>query len=130
MYTYSTEKDFTPEQLVDLFRSVNWELDTPSAVLYTAMQRASHLVTAWDDKTLIGLIRSTDDSIWHANIDCLVVRDCYQHRGIGTALLNKMQELLESTACISVSPNDACNNRFYEKFGFVVIEGSSLLQRF
>lgn len=128
MFFLTTEKCFNEHDLIELFHSVDWETDTPSSVLYVAMQNASNIVTAWSDEKLIGLIRSMDDSVWNANIDCLVVHKEYQHRGVGASLVDELLRNLGHILCISVSPSEKANNSFYQKFGFKEIYGSSLLQ--
>lgn len=124
----STSKSLDSESLKDLFNSVGWDLDTPPEMLSLAMGNASHIVTAYDDSHLIGLIRSMDDGMWHANIDCLVVHKDYQRTGVGTQLLNELLKLLKDVSTISVSPNESKNFAFYEKFGFKQIEDGGLLQ--
>ena len=124
----STSKNLDSKSLKDLFNSVDWDLDTRPELLSLAMKNASHVITAYDNSRLIGLIRSMDDTIWHANIDCLVVHKDYQRTGVGTMLLNELLKLLKDVPTISVSPNESKNFAFYEKFGFTLIEDGGLLQ--
>lgn len=121
-------KDFTEQDIVELFHSVEWDIFTDNTVLYKAMQNSSRVITAWHENKLVGLVRSMDDSLWNANIDCLVVHKDYQNRNIGSQLIKTLLEEMTDILCISVSPNDAANIGFYKKFGFKTVEGSSLLQ--
>lgn len=124
----STSKNLDSESLKDLFNSVGWDINTRPELLSLAMENASHIVTAYDGSHLIGLIRSMDDAMWHANIDCLVVHKDYQRTGVGTMLLNELLKLLKDVPTISVSPNESKNFAFYEKFGFTRIKDGGLLQ--
>ncbi len=128
MIALSRDKNFSVNDIAELFHSVNWDMDTPPDILTTAMMNSTNVVTAWDEDRLVGIIRSMDDSVWNANIDCLIVHKDYQNRGIGSLLLTEMLKLLGKIMYISVSPNEEKNIGFYEKFGFKVIKGSTLLQ--
>ena len=129
MYALSDTKDFRTEELTLLFHSVGWDLTTDPLLLQTAMKNSTTIISAWDGNKLVGIIRSMDDSVWSANIDCLLVHKDYHGRGIGTALLTELLARIGHIEYISVSPSDPSNNSFYEKQGFKKIEGSSLLQR-
>lgn len=122
-------KDFEPEELAELFRSVGWEENTPPKVLRDAMRNATRVFCAYDGDKLVGLIRSMDDGCWSANIDCLVVHRDYWGKGISTELMTTMLIDLKDVLCISVSPNEQANVPFYEKFGFELVADGRLLQR-
>lgn len=79
-------KSFATSALAELFRSVGWEENTPPKVLKTAMLNATRVIAAYDGAKLVGLIRSMDDGVWSANIDCLVVHVDYWGNGVGRAL--------------------------------------------
>lgn len=128
MFKLREIKDFAPSDIAELFHSVSWDIDTPVEVLADAMKKSTNIISAWEGNKLVGLIRSMDDGCWSANIDCLVVHADYQNRGIGTALLTELLRKIDSVITISVSPNEQENNAFYQKFGFEVVAGSSLLQ--
>lgn len=127
-YTISSNRMLNETQLFNLFSSVNWDSANDTHRLQEAFLHSSHILTAWDGQKLIGIIRSMDDNVWSATIDCLVVHKDYQREGIGSLLLQKLLKELQHITYISVSPNDSKSNKFYEKFGFQTIPGSSLLQ--
>ena len=128
MITLSSDKNFSECDLADLFHSVNWDINTSSSILLKAMSNSTRVITAWYGNKLVGIIRSMDDSVWSANIDCLVVHKKYQNMGIGTSLLTELLNQIKHILCISVSPNERKNIGFYLKFGFKIIDGSMLLQ--
>ena len=87
------------------------------------MKKASHVVSVWNKKELIGIIRSVGDSKWSENIDCLIVKPEYQNQGIGSILLNTLLNELTTCRYINVCPDDKDVLKFYEKFNFKIVEG-------
>ena len=81
---------FTLHDLKELFPSVGWKSAEDPEMLQKAFTSASHVVSAWNNETLVGIIRSMDDGIWSANINCLVVHKNYQGRGRSNLLLSEM----------------------------------------
>lgn len=130
MITLLKGKHFSKSDLTALFHSVGWELETPAQVLVEAMQNATHIVSAWDGSKLVGIVRSMDDNVWSANIDCLVVHKDYQGTGVGTALLTELLTDIKHILCISVAPNEKKNAGFYQKFGFMIVADGALLQMY
>lgn len=124
---FSEKKEISEEQLYSLFESVSWN-DICKCDLKLAINNSSHIITAWDRDTLVGLIRSMDDNIWSATIDCLIVHKNYQNKGIGSTLVKKLLEKINHIKYISVAPNNSKNNNIYCKYGFCVVKDSSLLQ--
>lgn len=128
---YHTEvRDYSAEDIASLLHSVYWDLDTDPEVLRRAMLNATRVTAAWHRGRMVGIIRSMDDDCWSANIDCLVVHSEYQGRGVGSSLIRRMLDRTGHIMNISLSPNDPHNNTFYFKFGFQLVEGSSLLQKY
>ena len=58
---YKDTHIFTEKELQRLFLSVEWESGNYPAKLVQAMQNSSHVISAWDDNKLIGLVRALDD---------------------------------------------------------------------
>ena len=128
MPVISSSDPYTAEELKTLFSSVGWSGGLSSEQLYTAVQRSSHAVTARVDGVLAGIVRSMDDGIWSANIDCMVVHPAYQRRGIGSAMLRALLRELSGIRYISVAPNSADTVPLYLKFGFELVEDGRMLQ--
>ncbi len=129
MLTISSDDPFGAQELKALFASVGWAVDLSPEMLWNAMRNSSHYVTARLDGALVGIVRSMDDGIWSANIDCMVVHSAFQRRGIADAMLKKLLEVLGQIKYISVSPDSAYVLPLYQKNGFALIEGGVLLQR-
>ena len=128
MITYDILNIPSEHELRALFDSVGWAQMLTDAELQLAIDKSSHLVTAWDDTELVGLIRSMDDGIYSANIDLLLVHTDYQNKGIGTTLITKLLEQMSNIKCISTSPNESKNFGLYQRCGFKLVDGSGLLQ--
>ena len=125
---YSLMKNFSSAQIFNVFKSVGWANDISEDNLHLAILQSSHIVTAWHNGEIVGLIRSMDDNIWSANIDCLIVNPKYQKMGIGKALVNLLLDELKHIHYITVAPNEHKTIEFYQKLGFSFIEGSGVLQ--
>lgn len=129
MLVISPSEPYGAEELKALFSSVGWSDGLSADTLLAAMRNSSHAVTARMDGVLVGIVRSMDDGIWSANIDCMVVHAAYQRRGIAGAMLRALLHELSGIRYISVAPNDAGTVPLYLKNGFTLIEDGRLLQR-
>ena len=59
---YTEEKNFTPQQVADLFLSVRWVVGKYPDRLHKALMNSSRVISTWDGDRLVGLIRIMDDS--------------------------------------------------------------------
>lgn len=76
---YSTQKDFTSQQALDLYASVGWSAytnDLPK--LLRAISKSSLVISAWHGEELVGLIRTLTDSETIAYIQDILVKPAYQ----------------------------------------------------
>ena len=55
------------------------------------LQHANLVITAWDEKLLVGIARSFTDFSFVTYLSCLVVRDTHQRQGIGKELMRRTQ---------------------------------------
>ncbi len=116
-------KTFHERDLQNLFYSVGWKSAENPGLLKKAFEKSSHVISAWEDDVLAGIIRSMDDGYWSANIDCLVVHKDYQKKGIATQMLLELLNDLSEIQYINICPDDKELINFYLKFGFTVKEG-------
>ena len=88
--------------------------------LARAIANSWYLVAVYDEDRLVGFGRVVSDGVLHAMIYDLIVASDYQHRGIGTQVLNML-----IPQCLEYNIRDIqlfCargKRHFYEKFGFV-----------
>ena len=119
-------KVFGNKDLQELFSSVNWKSAETPEKLVNAFKNSSNVISAWENDSLVGIIRSMDDGCWSANIDCLVVHKDYQKKGIAKQLLSELLKDLKTIEYINVCPDDKSMYEFYSKFGFKFIDGCYL----
>ncbi len=126
--TYTEEKNFTPQQVADLFLSVRWVVGKYPDRLYKALMNSSCVISAWDGDRLIGLIRIMDDSELVCFINYVLVHPDYRGRGIAGHLLEMVKAAYTSYLYINVMIGDSKNAAFYEKHGFKVKENALPMQ--
>jgi len=122
--TFSRSKTFQSAELQKLFSSVDWDSAKKPDILVKAFEKSSHVVSVRNEKNeLVGIIRSMDDDIWSANIDCLVVHRDYQNIGLGSILMSELMVDIMHIKYINVCPDSKKMECFYGKFGFKTING-------
>ena len=128
LITYTEEKNFTPQQVADLFLAVRWVVGKYPDRLYKALMNSSRVISAWDGDRLVGLIRVMDDSELVCFINYVLVHPDYHCRGIAGRLLEMVKEAYKSYLYVNVMIGDSKNALFYEKHGFKVKENSLPMQ--
>jgi len=103
--TYTEEKNFTPQQVADLFLSVRWVVGKYPDRLYKALMNSSRVISAWDGDRLVGLIRVMDDSELVCFINYVLVHPDYQGQGIAGHLLEMVKDAYKSYLYINVKEN-------------------------
>lgn len=124
---YSNTKDFSSRDLQDLFLSVNWESGRYPEKLVRAMKNSTHVISAWHEDRLVGLIRALDDGETVAFLHYLLVNPDYQNRHIGGELMKRMLANFESLLYVKVMPSDPKTIPFYERYGFKTYENYSAM---
>ncbi|MFI3169357.1 MAG: GNAT family N-acetyltransferase [Faecalibacterium sp.] len=119
--TYTEEKNFTAEQVQELFLALNWVSGTFPTRLYKALMHSSTVITAWDGDKLIGLVRLLDDSELTAFLHYVLVRPEYQGKGIAGHMLAMAKEKYKDFLYIDVMPEESKNAVYYQQQGFTVM---------
>ena len=118
MITFTDKRNFSQQQLYELFKSVNWlSADYPER-LYKALNNCETVFTAWDDSRLVGLINAIDDSELTAYVHYLLVRPEYQNKGIGKELLRLVRDKYKDYLYIELIAESRELIGYYEKNGF------------
>ena len=128
MITYKETKDFAPEDLKELFLSVNWESGQYPERLARAMKNSTQVISAWDGEKLVGLVRALDDGETVGFIHYLLVNPEYQGLHIGGELMKRVMEKLNGLLYVKIMPSDPKTIPFYKKFGFVEYDNYSALE--
>lgn len=121
---YSQTRELSPEDLQNLFLSVEWDSGNHPEQLARAMRGTHRVFTAWDKGLLVGLASAISDGAMTAYVQYLVVRPEHQGRGIGSALLRRLLDEyrdLPRTALIAYEDKTG----FYEKCGFTLGAGKA-----
>lgn len=95
-FTFSTQKEFPPNQILDLYASVEWTAyskDIPK--LLRALEKSSLVISAWEDEELLGLSRALTDGETIAYIQDILVKPEAQGKNIGRKLMSLMLEQLK-----------------------------------
>ncbi len=109
--------DFTPDQLQDLFLSVEWSSGHFPDKLVVAMRNFKTVFSAWDGEKLIGMICAMDDGVMNAYVHYLLVRPEYQGKGVGQQLVERIKAKYKDYLRIVVVAYDK-EIGFYEHCGF------------
>lgn len=92
------------------------------------LRNSSAVISAWDGKRLVGLVRGLDDGETVAFLHYLLVDPEYQKRGIGKALMVRILAEYSNMLYVKIMPSDLKSVRFYEKFGFKSFDNYSAMQ--
>lgn len=81
------------------------------------LQHAPLIVTAWDKTLLVGIARTLTDFSYIGYLADLAVRDTYQKKGIGKALIEKTREKMgpRSLLVLLAAPKAV---EYYQQIGF------------
>lgn len=116
-YTHYTEQEILP-----LYQSVGWTNYTNHPeMLKNAFEHSLKTYAAYNNDTLIGLIRVVGDGYSVVFIQDLLIYPEYQHKGIGTALLNLILETYKDVYQKHLlTDNTPKTIRFYKSIGLTM----------
>lgn len=117
MITYAENKITSAKAIADLREAVGW--NRMENVYNDPDMTSYYHIACYDGDILIGYIDSVSNSVSDAYIQDLIVHPCYQGKGIGTELMNRMISALKERHIymISVVYEDNLKS-FYKRFGF------------
>lgn len=91
------------DELYELFKSAECDDDLPKEKILEAMQKSSRLITVRLEGKLIGIVRSMDDGVLSADIDCLVVHGEHRHNGVEELLVDEMLNVLKDVKYVVIT---------------------------
>lgn len=120
MVTITDQKPTMPEVLV-LYKSVGWSMYTRDpARLERALTHSLTVLSAYEGKQLVGLIRAVGDGETILFIQDLLVLPEYQRRGIGKQLIEALlARFPEVRQRVLLTDDDPKTRSFYKAAGFV-----------
>lgn len=115
---YKLNEHISTLELSNLRQSVGWprmEQEYKNPKLYNFLE-----IACYDNLDLIGYVSVVSNYVTDAYIQDLMVRPDYQHKGIGTTLINQAINYIKQKGIymISVIYGDESLKSFYERFGF------------
>lgn len=121
--TYTDQRNFSANDLYQLFQSVDWLSANYPDRLKKAMDYCETVFTAWDDNRLVGLVNAIDDSELTAYVHYLCVDPAYQEQGIGSELLSRIKEKYKKYLYIIIIAENEPLIKFYSQNGFQHLDG-------
>ena len=120
MVTITDQKPTMPEVLA-LYKSVGWSMYTRDpARLERALTNSLTVLSAYEGKQLVGLIRAVGDGETILFIQDLLVLPEYQRRGIGKQLIEALlARFPEVRQRVLLTDDDPKTRSFYKAAGFV-----------
>jgi len=92
MIKYSYKKDVDARQINEIYHEGGWvKKSNANSIkhLSNMFKSSDFIVSAWDGKKLVGIVRVLTDKFENGFILGLMVRKSYRGQGIGTNLLKK-----------------------------------------
>lgn len=119
----------TAEEAIDLYTNSGLPRPVQDAERIQKMYEHSNLiVTAWDNRLLVGVSRCITDWVWSCYLADLSVREEYKYKGIGKELINQTRIALgDESMLLLLSVPQAME--YYPKVGFVKQESSFIINR-
>lgn len=117
---YSNKKNISYKQLFELYKSVGWATnkDKPDKrkLISKTYKNSQIVISVWDKKELVGVVRALTDKVTDGVIFGLVVRPKYQKHGLGEELVKKCMKKYPKLRWYAGSENSK-TDKFYRKIG-------------
>jgi GNAT superfamily N-acetyltransferase len=110
-------KEINIEDIIRLYKANEWSSAEKPDLLHKALLNSETLITAWDNKKLIGLGNAISDGYLTVYYPHLLVLPEYQGKGIGKMICDKMQEKYGDFH-MQMLTADGKSIDFYKKNGF------------
>mgnify|MGYP001157690427 FL=1 len=120
---YIDTKNYTSNDLQELFQSVGWLSANYPERLKKALGNSETVFTVWDGEKLVGLVNAIDDSELTAYVHYLCVNPEYQGQGIGKNLLQRIKEKYKNYLYIILIAENKELVKYYSKNGFEYVDG-------
>ncbi|MGF1600676.1 MAG: GNAT family N-acetyltransferase [Thermosynechococcaceae cyanobacterium] len=115
-------KDIRTEDLAQLHQLMQvaafWACDRTLADWAIALKHSFPIISAWNQKTLIGIARATSDGIYRATIWDVVIHPDYRGEGLGRKLVQTLLAHPHMNKVERVYLMTTHHQSFYEGIGF------------
>lgn len=114
-------KKLSYDKVVKIFFEVGFLKKPSKTNLYNqsiqeAFKNSQYVISAWDEKQLVGFVRVLSDKTIFATIWNMIVKPEYQNKGIGELLVKQIFKKYNKHAVFLIA--DQKVKGFYEKMGF------------
>lgn len=113
----SETREIKKEKIIRLYKANNWSSAEKPTDLYNALINSHSLITAWNEKELIGLGNAISDGYLVVYYPHLLVHPNYQGKGIGKRIMDRMQKKYKNFH-MQMLTADGKSIDFYRKIGF------------
>jgi len=113
----SENRNINMEDIIELYRANGWSSADRPNQLYKALINSDTLLSAWDREVLVGIGNAISDGHLVVYYPHLLVHPHYQGKGIGSMLVEKMQENYGHMH-MQMLTADGKAIEFYKKAGF------------
>jgi GNAT superfamily N-acetyltransferase len=113
----SDTRNINLEDILILYKANNWSSANKPIELHNGLLNSETLITAWEDKKLVGLGNAISDGHLTVYYPHLLVLPEYQGKGIGKMIFDKMQEKY-CDFHMQMLTADGKSVDFYKKNGF------------
>lgn len=116
---YKVNKIPKSNEVLKLYNDANWfaytkDLDT----LMLSLEKSLYTLSAWDDDTLVGLVRVVGDGVSVVYIQDVLVKSSHKRQGIGTQLVKEVLEAFEGVRqVVLITDEKDESNDFYASLG-------------
>ncbi|MFV5685866.1 GNAT family N-acetyltransferase [Flavobacterium sp. GB2R13] len=113
----SETKDLKIEDVIALYKANEWSSADKPEQLFNGLLNSDTLITAWENKKLVGLGNAISDGYLVVYYPHLLVHPDYQGKGIGKMIFDKMQEKYNDFHMQMLTADGKAID-FYKKNGF------------
>jgi len=115
--TYSESKDIQVDQVIKLYKAVEWSAADKPDDLYNALLNSHSLISAWHEGQLVGIGNSISDGHLVVYYPHLLVHPDFQGKGIGGEIVRRiLKKYANFHQQILIADGKAID--FYRKLGF------------
>ena len=116
---YKVNKIPNSNDVLKLYNDANWfaytkDLDT----LMLSLEKSIYTLSAWDEDTLVGLVRVVGDGVSIVYIQDVLVKSSHKRQGIGTQLVKEVLKAYENVRqVVLITDEKDESNVFYASLG-------------
>jgi len=115
---YRTGSDLPLPQVRALYRAVRWLHWLRPRILKQALINSDLVVSAWEDKHLIGLLRVISDGCFNAYIADILVHPDHHRRGVARGMVSVAVRRFRGLYNITAVTEDPVGEKFFKSCGF------------